>query len=330
MSNLIENTLVKHRNFVACLERLKQVYDCSFDSSEPTCIMVLEESGGGKSRLLEELSVIYQPNRDDDSLKTPILFVKPGETPTPKGLAFEMLSALGDPIADKGTSPIARKRLVKLLAKCGTRVIAIDEFQHFVDTNSHKVINDVANWLKLLVDDAEVALIVAGLPSAKEVIQQNGQLGRRFDAPIRLPRFDWRVESDKREFKAILMAFNKEISKQYQISTIESDENAFKFYAASGGLIGFLTKLLRQAVWNANTTKSKKIDQNHFRKAFEQTMWQEVFGLKRINPFTTHFKVEEQLNNISAFMKIGAQKTIDPSSLAAPPKKGCTQLRDVF
>jgi len=76
----------------------------------------------------------------------------------------------------------------------------IDEFQHFQDKGSRRIMHHVADWLKILVDDSKVALVVAGLSSCGAVISQNEQLAGRFLSPILMPRFDWKIDNHREEF----------------------------------------------------------------------------------------------------------------------------------
>ena len=49
------------------------------------------------------------------------------------------------------------------MKKSGTRMVMIDEFQHFYDRGKRQIMHNVADWLKVLIDDTRTMLVVAGL-----------------------------------------------------------------------------------------------------------------------------------------------------------------------
>ena len=179
------------------------------------------------------------------------------------------------------------ERLIVLLKKVGTTMIIIDEFQHFYDKASHKIQHHVADWLKTLVDRARIALVVAGLPSCMSVISQNEQLSGRFTGAIRMPRFDWQKEDERGQFASILEAF-QEMLPEYQFPDLASDEMAFRFYCATGGLVGYIAKILRQAIWDALFNNRTVVDLSHLAEAYDEAVWQRS-SFDSINPFSPAF-----------------------------------------
>src|SRR5690554_3812150 len=137
--NIVENTLVPHTAFERARTRLEQCFDYAQTASEPICIALVGESRTGKSRVLEECYASHPSIRDSEGLNTPILRVKTPSKPTVKGLAELMLRAMGDPRFDAGTENAKTIRLQTLMEHSNTRMVMIDEFQHFYDKGSHKV-----------------------------------------------------------------------------------------------------------------------------------------------------------------------------------------------
>ncbi len=173
LRSIVDNTLVPHTAFEQASSRIEQCFAYADGASEPICIAVVGESRTGKSRVLEECFATHPQARDSEGLNIPILRVKTPSKPTVKGLAELMLRAMNDPRFDAGTENAKTIRLQTLMKNAGTRMVMIDEFQHFYDKGLHKVMHHVADWLKILVDDCKVALVVAGLPSCRAVLDQN-------------------------------------------------------------------------------------------------------------------------------------------------------------
>jgi hypothetical protein len=119
------------------------------------------------------------------------------------------------------------------------------------------------------------------------VINQNEQLRGRFLAPIYMSRFSWGNEDSQTEFIACLESFQNGLSR-YDLPDFGSEEMAFRFYCATGGLIGYLAKILHQACLNAQMEDKLSITLEDFAKAYEESVWiDEVSPI--MNPFWKEF-----------------------------------------
>jgi hypothetical protein len=310
--NLVESTLVPHTAFENGLKRLEQCFTHAERAEEPICIAVIGESRTGKSRVIEECAERHPTVRGSEGLTIPILRVKTPSTPTIKGLAEAMLDAMQDPRAATGTEFQKTKRLKKLMAEAGTRMLMIDEFQHFYDRMSNKIMHRVADWLKIMVDETKVALVVAGLPSCRAVLRQNEQLAGRFFAPIVMPRFEWTRADHRDEFIAILEAFQESLHRHFELPALHSDEMAFRCYCATGGLIGYLTKFLRQAVWNAMDAGADRITFEDLRRAHEEAVLMEAGPGSAPSPFARDFPLESTERLLESIRAIGTRPELPP------------------
>lgn len=289
LKNLVENTLVPHSAFEKASSRLEQCFHYADGASEPICVAVVGESRTGKSRALEECVANHPQVRQPEGLYVPILYVKTPSKPTVKGLAELMLRAMNDPKFDTGTENAKTIRLRTLMRNTGTCMVMIDEFQHFYDKGSHKVMHHVADWLKILADDSKVALVVAGLHSCQAVLDQNEQLSGRFLAPILMPRFDWNNSIHREEFCGILGAFQESLGEHFELPGLDSLDMAFRCYCGTGGLIGYLTKFLRQAVWNAIDNKRRSITLEDLALAHDEAVWSKEGFANVASPFNRNF-----------------------------------------
>ena len=243
--------------------------------------------------------------RLDDGLSVPVFRVSTPSMPTVLGLVEIMLEAMGDPKFDKGTERVKTIRLRKLLRNARTKMVVLDEFQHFYDKGSHKIWHYVADWLKILVDQAKVALLVGGLPSCKTVIDQNEQLTGRFLAPVMMPRFDWLNENSRDEVISILSAFQDELAKHFDLPCLSDEEMSFRCYGATGGLSGYLAKFLRQTVWNAIDAGSPVISLENLAQAHDEAVWAEERTSGMPSPFDRSFSVTATEELLARVRKIG-------------------------
>lgn len=286
---IVENTLVPHAAFEEALSRIEQCFRYSEKSCEPICIALIGEARTGKTRVIEEFMAMHNPIRIDEGLYSPVLLIRTPSKPTVKGVVSLMLKAIGDPLYSKGTEITMTERLKLLMEACGTQMLIIDEFQHFIDKGSQKVAYHLSDWLKNLMDEIHVGLVVSGLPSCVQVIKQNEQLEGRFLAPIELHRFDWSEPDQRREFSRITGAFHDSLSPHFELPALDTPEMALRLYCATAGLMGYLTKLLRQVVWNARDFRSRTIGLTEFRSAHRVAIdWPKGFP----SPFEEGFLLE--------------------------------------
>jgi hypothetical protein len=305
LRNIVDTTLVPHSAFQEATERMEQCFRFSKGAAEPICIAVVGESRTGKSRAQEECCSRHEKVRSHDGLTIPVLRFKTPSKPTVKGLCESMLQKLGDPKFSSGTEQTKTMRLQALIQNTGTRMIMIDEFQHFYDKSSHKIMHHVSDWLKIMVDDCRVALVVSGLPSCLAVIRQNEQLDGRFLAPIFMPRFDWRIPSHREEFQGIVDAFHMALAEHFDLPAFSDEDMSFRIYCGTGGLIGYLAKFLRQTVWNAIDANCKTITLEDLERALDQSIWAKDGALQSANPFNRSFQVMPNEETLSRVMKLG-------------------------
>jgi hypothetical protein len=166
----------------------------------------------------------------------------------------------------------------------------------------------VADWLKILVDDSNVALVVAGLPTCQAVLDQNEQLAGRFLSPIFMPRFEWSNDEHRDEFIGILGSFQESIGEHFDLPALDSLDMGFRCYCATGGLMGYLTKFLRQAVWNAIDSQRKTISLADLAHAHTQAVWRRegIAGLR--NPFDHAFLSSPNEDLLAMVRQIGVPK----------------------
>jgi len=316
---IVENTLVPHSAFNTAKARVKQCLANSKDSPEPIGLALLGESRTGKSRVLEECQADMTSTRNDEGAIVPILRVSVPSSPTVQGLSETMLKELGDPKWEKGTGVRKSLRLHDLMRDSGVQMLMLDEFQHFVDKHSHRVYHDVTDWLKILADKTRVALVVAGLQSCEAVLLQNEQLSGRFQTPVFMPRFNWANADHRAEFCGILEAFTESLSEEFDLPALQSDEMAFRMWCATGGLMGYVTKLLRTVVWDAVDRDCRSLTLDKFQAAYAASVWTATEVPVIGQPFEAGFSVVPSPELINRVLTIGVRH--DPSD-NSPPRRG--------
>lgn len=314
--NLIDTVLVPHTAFNHATKRIEQCFKAAAEAHEPICLPLIGESRTGKTRALKNIEQKYPRARLDNGLNIPILRVKVPSKPTVKGLLEVLLHEVEDPLYNKDTETVKTVRLLKLIQQTKTRIIMLDDLQHFYDRGSNKVLHHLADWLKNFMDESKVGFILSGLPSSQAVLDQNEQLAGRSMAPVLMPRFDWLVDKDRDEFVAILEAFQIGMA-GIEMPSFVDEAIAFRFYCACGGLVGYLTKILRQAVWDAYFDERNHITLAHFSDAFKAAVWVKESSYAQIqNPFEKSFSAHPTSELMQSVRNIG---TLSPDDVDDRP-----------
>jgi len=318
----IEELLVPHGPFQSGIKKLEWGFREGGRSAEPVCIPVLGETRTGKSRLIEHVVSKHPPQRFNDGLHVPILHARVPSMPTVKGMCEILLRRMGDPLYHKGTEQEKSGRLEVLLGQAGSQMIALDEFNHFVDKKSARVQLAVSDWLKTVAENAGVSLALLGLPYSEAVIQQNEQLKGRSTRAVRLPRFEWSEEESKKEFIKILRCFDRYLD-SWTFPEIGSSRVAFRLYCASGGLMGYLVRVLRFAMEEAYDRGDTAVQMGDFATGYLEALWdsEEIEGLEGVFDPGTAFRVSNA--RLEAARRVGrSQATLTPSNQpSAPPRR---------
>lgn len=283
-----ESILIPHTAFAHGVSLIQRAMKLSDGLSQPTCVAILGPSGAGKTRMLDRCAEGYRPYRDANGICVPVLQFDVPSKPTVKALASEFLRSLGATDFDRGTEIQQTYRAKILMKECKVRAVFLDNFHHFVDQSSNSVLHYAADWLKHLVDEVKPALIITGLPYAAEVINLNEQLARRFMAPVRLTRFLWQNASDREEFRDIMDAFQAGLQRYFSMPQLRSEEMSFRFYCASGGLIGYVAKILDWATKIAALANRTKLTLKDFGDAYMEAVWKKERSVLPQSPFSWH------------------------------------------
>lgn len=203
----------------------------------------------GKTRLIREMIRKRMPSRDKKGLSIPLGYVPMPAVPSPATVGETVLFWLGDATWDCARSPTKRLvRIAEVADQVGLLALAFDDLQHLVDSRGQKVQHTTADYLIGIGFYIKVPMIFCGLPRMNRVFEVNEQLAGRSNATIEFRRLDWNRPRDRTLFtqmvELVIGAIKDELGSKIELTAAFF----FRMYCATGGIPGYLFRLLRVAV----------------------------------------------------------------------------------
>lgn len=304
-----DDVIVEHPYFTNAKAAMRRCLD-SYEKKVPRCIGILGLSGSGKTTVIEEFVKEYINAENESDWQRPILVVETPTSPTVKSMASEVLLELGDPLYDKGSQVNMTNRIIMLMKEQGIKLLIFDEMQNLVDRDSAKLNHKAADWLKRLINKSHVPTVVVGLVQTEKLFLANEQLRRRFVNPYILPAFDWNNLEKRKVLRGFLDSLQRHIPFDEGLS-IASSEMAFRFYCATGGLVGYIMSIVCEAADIANECHKPIICMDHLAQAYANVVCGNY--LIGVNPFS-----DATQNELEAALEV-----VEPSAVTkgVVPKK---------
>ena len=195
--------IVLHPRFREAVTLLERCHGSRTAGGEPACGALLGASGVGKTSVVEHYRKRFPQVETETATRQPVLKVTLQPDARPKGIAADLLMALGDPAWSSGTVQTLTNRATHLLECCGVELIVLDEFHHLFDIECAKIMTKAAQWLKVLIVNTRIPVVVCGMPEAEHVLSAE-HTERRFKERLTLrsygqktrPSCNWLVEWD--------------------------------------------------------------------------------------------------------------------------------------
>lgn len=301
----VERIFIMHDQFEGLVKLIEHCHQYSKISAEPECMLIGGYSGLGKTTLQRHYAKKFPRTVRDDGTTVPVLCGRVPQRASDKTLVTKLLKNIGDPAFEKGSAFNQTTRLIHLMQECGTEIIFLDEFQHFIDKDSYKVLKNISDWLKNLIDESGVPIVMCGMPYASEILDAPGneQLKRRFPVRATFEPFGWDTEAEKQAFRSFLKTFESDLPFT-KPSRLAGTTMSYRFYCATNGRAGWAMKIARRAAELAILASKECIDIEDLAQAYEDRMRADYPD--RVNPFAQAEKelkiepFEEFVPNIAA------------------------------
>jgi Bacterial TniB protein len=124
-------------------------------------------------------------------------------------------------------------------------LLIFDEFQHLVESGSRKTLSNVADWLKAVINETGIPMILFGMPCSDDLLCQNRQLKRRFMSVEKLSSFNWGNSADsQKDYRLFLATIDKQLPFPERSCLAERDI-AHRFFCATRGNVGATMSLAK-------------------------------------------------------------------------------------
>jgi hypothetical protein len=298
---LAERIFIEYPRLTTLLDKIRHCHQYSKIAAEPECMFISGYAGTGKTTLYEYYEQQHPRTIDENGVNIPVLSAAVPQRATEKTLVSELLSRVGDPASERGTTYNQTSRLKMFISDCAVELVLLDEFQHFVDKDSEKILKNVSDWLKNLINATRKPIILIAQPYAEQVLDASGneQLQRRFLLRETLEPFGWteneehspKIKSDKKnEFRAFLASVDEQLPFNRR-SNLSDPTIAFRFYCGTNGKISKVMAIVRKATELALNASLEAIDLNVLSEAYEERL--QKTQTDRPNPFRyDHTKLE--------------------------------------
>lgn len=308
---LAHKLIVLHPRFRDAVGLLERCHATFAQPGEPSCGALLGASGVGKTSVVDHYFKLHPPYETETETRRPVLKVTLQPDARPKGIAADILSALGDPAWSSGTVQSLTNRATKLLARCGVELIVFDEFHHLFDMERARVMTKAAQWLKVLIVNTRIPVVVCGMPEAEHVLRAE-HTERRFKERLTLRCFSWRTPAARQEFCGMLKRLDATLPLA-ESSGLAEPESAGRFYLACRGIPDYLMTLIRAGLSEALGRGSEQIEQADLARVFERRLaHQRVLG-EQANPFIGAF-------DVAALDRVQAADEIRSSGIGLTPR----------
>ena len=192
------------------------------------------------------LTLANYVDRRAGKYKSLVVEVSPGCNS--RSFSSDLLKAVDDPAPDYGSPGERHRRAMKAILALDLDFLVLEEFHRLISTKTDKVDEDVANWVTGFLNQRICPLVLIGEPSAYRVINSlsNEFLGQRCMPPFDFTPFDWAVDADRTDFRAILHAIDARLGFD-QRSNLGQVDTAQRIYAYCRGRARLAADLVAEA-----------------------------------------------------------------------------------
>lgn len=242
------------------LRRLERLLETPRRERMP-CMVIHGRSNIGKTLVIAKFLRDHPPQFDGERglEQRPIISMQMPATPDQRRFYGALLFELGAPQSASATLAQLERVARDLLRRIAPRMLIVDEVHHLL-AGSHVEQRASLNLLKYLANDLRISVVAVGTSDAPVALRTDAQMSSRF-VPFEMPRW---TESD--DFRRLLRAFEQVLPLRRASDLVQRPVVQF-LVAASGGLLGEVSRLLTEAAEQAIVEGSERISLQHLEQA---------------------------------------------------------------
>lgn len=242
---MTNEVFIHHTQIKQALRRIEMCHRSPSISREPQGLLLSGLAGVGKSLTAECYRDRYPTERNVEGQIMPVLLSSIPADATVKGVQTSLLRSLNDRKPEQGTKESQASRLIKLFQECQVTLLMLDEFQHLISRKNARVLQDIADWLKNLINTTRLPVVLMGMPESREVLDHDKQLRRRFSSIQELYPFSMRDKDAVLEYRRFMRGIEKRLL-SHPIGLSERDM-LIRMHAATEGFPSEISKLINAA-----------------------------------------------------------------------------------
>lgn len=247
--------IVRHTGYSDATDKILRSVEITASRKEPSSTMLVGKPGSGKTTICKSVVQHFGPgtvvhNENGITSTVPAFYCGVPAGVSLKSLSVHMLTKLGcQELRGDGISLMGK--LSRLLITCETRVILLDEFHHLLLRGAEKTRAVVCDWIKTLMNETLIPIILVGMPECEIIVDDHPQLARRYPYRARLTEFDFGAQTSDSIFIKTLRSFNKRMNEigEFQNSSFLTDRTtASAIYVATSGNMNAIRQLLHDSM----------------------------------------------------------------------------------
>jgi hypothetical protein len=176
-------------------------------------------------------------------------------------------------------------RLVGLIRDCGVELVALDEFQHLIDSRTNHILRQVSDWLKSLIKKSGKPFLVVGIEGMVEtILDANPQLRRLFAVREKLEPFVWDASDigTCKEFSRFVRYAEKAAGRRLT-GELSRMDMLYRVHYATDGVVGNVMNLIFNATISAVEQGRECIDLPVISHTFQNRLAKHLRG--KVDPF---------------------------------------------
>lgn len=267
-------------------KRLGKIRADRLIAAEPTCMIIMGETGVGKTTFLKRYRDMHGAEYRDENqnLVRPVFYFSLQARATPLTTAQQMVGALISPDAAKGSLKNLTDVVKHHLLAQRVELVICDEFQHIVKSGGTIATYQAAEWVKEVVKDTRVPFVMAGMPGkdggVAAIIETNDQLKSLTPFRTTISSFGYTTSGERSTFREFLADIDEELPfNEYSMlgDTSRRTESgdlglgiSDAIYSVTHGFLRPLNLLLREAATLAIENDHSRIEPSDLRNAVEE------------------------------------------------------------